>query len=309
MNLKALRLFREIVLTGSLVDASSALNVSTSAASRLLSLLESELGLTLFRRERRQLTLTPDGDALYRRLSQTLDGLEEIPALARDIRDRSHERLSIVAAAPIAATLVSPAFAILRRSHDDFRASLNVETRFDIESKVAARGYNLGLISLPVENAILDLAVEPFLKARVEVLLHRDHSLATRETLCVEDIADAAFVALRPRQRWRDRLDEVLGETGRQPALVVETSSTLMTLQLVRDGLGISLADRTTLQLHPDDEAVLRPLRPTRWITYAAIHAHGPRAPFAAPFLDAVSEIVEARRAADPVAAASLELI
>lgn len=78
---------------------------------------------------------------------------------------------------------------------------------------------------------------------------------------------------------------------------------------MVRDGLGVSLVDRATLHLRPNDEAVLRPLDEARWITYASIHAPGPRAPLASPFLDAVSEVVEARRAADPAAAEALELI
>jgi DNA-binding transcriptional LysR family regulator len=309
MNLRALRLFRQIVLTGSLAEASRRLNVSTSAASRLLSILEGELDLQLFSREKRRLVLTESGDLLYSRLLRTLDGLDELPGLAREIKAREHDRLSIVVAAPLAATFVSPALALLAGRRAGFRASLNVETRFDIESKVAARAYGLGLISLPVENAILDLEIEPFLRARVEVLAHGEHPLAARQAIAAADLEGAGFVALQPRQRWRERLDAIMGEAGLVPRIAFETTTTMLTLQMVRDGLGLGLVDRATLQLRPHDEAVMRPLEPPRWITYAAIHAQGPRAPLACAFLDAVSEVVEARRAADPAAAAMLELI
>lgn len=309
MNLKSLQLFRQIVLTGSLADASRRLNVSASAASRLLSLLEAELDITLFSREKRQLVLTDDGDIFYRRLVHTLDGLDEIPTLASDIRNRSHRRLSLVTAAPIARTLVSPALARMERAGRSMQCSLNVETRFDIESKVAARGYNLGLISLPVENAILDVDVEPILEVGTEVLMPRDHRLAAKEMVTFADIAGERFVALRPGQRWRDRLDQLLGITGRQPDVAVETSSSIVALQLVRDRLGITLTDRASVELQRDDEAVLRPLADTTPVTYAAIHAPGPRAPLATAFLDAVSEVVEERRSADPAAAVMLELI
>ncbi len=283
--------------------------MSASAASRLLSLLEAELDLTLFSREKRQLVLTDDGDILYRRLMQTLDGLDGIPALASDIRNRSHRRLTLVTAAPIARTLVSPALARMEAGGRSMQCSLNVETRFDIESKVAARSYNLGLISLPVENAILEVDVEPILQVGVEVLMPREHPLAGKDTVTVEDIAGERFVALRPGQRWRDRLDQVLGLAGHDPEVSVETSSSIVALQLVRDRLGITLTDRASIDLQKDDAAVLRPLADTPPTTYAAIHAPGPRAPLATTFLDAVSEIVETRRAADPEAAAMLELI
>lgn len=309
MNLKSLQLFRQIVLTGSLAEASRQLNVSASAASRLLSLLEQELDISLFSREKRQLVLTDDGDIFYRRVVQTLDGLDEIPTLAADIRNRSHRRLSLVTAAPIARSLVSPALAHMEAGGRSMQCSLNVETRFDIESKVAARSYNLGLISLPVENAILDVDVEPILEAGTEVLMPSDHPLAARDELTVEDIARERFVALRPGQRWRDRLDQVLGVSGYEPQVAVETSSSIVALQLVRDKLGITLTDRASVELLPGDQAVLRPLVGPRPVTYAAIHAPGPRAPLATAFLDAVSAVIEARRAADPAAAAMLELI
>lgn len=309
MNLKALKLFRQIVLTGSLAEASDRLNVSTSAASRLLALLEAEVGLTLFSREKRQLVLSEDGDIFYRRLMHTLDGLDEIPLLASDIRNRSHRWLSVVTAAPLAGTLVSPALAALRRTHPDLRCSLNVETRFDIESKVAARGYNLGLISLPVENGILDLDPEPFLKARIEVLLPAAHRLAGRDSLSAADIADEQFVSLRPGQRWRDRLDAIIGEAGFQPDVGFETSSTLITLQMVRDGLGLTLVDCATVAVEGDPSVALRPLEEEHWVTYACLHATGPRSPLATTFLDAVCEVIEARRTADPRMAEALILI
>lgn len=308
-NLKALRLFRQIVVTGSLSEAAGRINLSTSAASRLLGLLEAEVGLTLFSRERRRLVLTEEGDAFYRRLASALDGLEEIPALAADIRNRAHDWLSVVTAAPLACSLVAPTLAVLDRTRGSFRCSLSVEPRFDIESKVAARGYNLGLVSLPVENAILDLDVEPFLKARIEALLPRGHPLAARDAIAVTDLAAERIVGLRPRQLWRDRIDALMGGAGLQPRIAVETSSTIVTIQLVREGLGLSLIDRATFSPRPDDSVVLCPLVEERWVTYACLHAHGPRAPLATPFLDAMSEVVEARRAADPAAEAALELI
>ncbi len=261
MNLKALQLFRQIVLSGSLAEASERLSVSASAASRLLSLLESELGIKLFSREKRQLVLTDDGDIFYRRLVQTLDGLDEIPTLAADIRNRSHRRLSLVTAAPLARTLVSPALALMQSGGWSMQCSLNVETRFDIESKVAARGYNLGLISLPVENAILEVDVEPLLEVGTEVLMPRSHRLAAKASLTVEDIAGERFVSLRPGQRWRDRLDQLLGIVGHKPLVAVETSSSIVALQLVRDQLGITLTDRASVELLPGDEAVLNARR------------------------------------------------
>lgn len=309
MNLRSLKLFRQIILTGSLSEASKKLYMSTSAASRLITILEHEVSLKLFSRRKRKLELTEEGDLFYRSIANTLDGLEAIPTVSEDIRNRSTNWLSVVTSAPLSSSLVSPALAQIKRQTRNFQCSLNVEARFNIESQIAARGYNLGIISLPVENAILNLSIEPFLKARIEVMLHKDHALAHQEQITLEELQSEIFVSLKPHQRWRQRLEEILGAAGSQINIPFETSSTVATMQMIRDGLGISIIDRANARLTQDDTAVIRPLVEERWITYAILYAPGPRTPLSRDFLTAITTHVEQLRAASSHAAASLQLI
>lgn len=301
MNLRALQLFRQIVLTGSLNDAARSLNTSTSAASRLIVNLEQDLKLVLFSRTHRRLELTEDGDLFYRGILHTLDALEEVPRLAGDIGRRTREWLSIVTAAPIANGLVSPAIAQLMTEGCEFHCSVSVETRFDIESKVAARSYNLGLISLPVENAIIPLKTVPILKARMGVVVPRNHRLAEHATIRASDIMEEPLVGLRPGQRWRDRADDYMGRTGTIPKFWIETNATPLVISMVRAGLGLSIIDPICAALLPEhDAAVFRPLEDEHWITYASLHPQGVQMALAERFLDALANSIEARRAADP---------
>ncbi len=309
MNLRALQLFRHIVLTGALSEASGRMNLSTSAASRLISQLEAEIGLTLFSRAKRQLELTEEGELFYRQIANTLIGIEEIRTVSADIRRRTQDWLSIVTAAPLANGLAIPGLAQMRRSGPEFQSTVNVETRFEIESKVAARGYNLGLISLPVENAIIELDVVPFLRSRLGILLPEDHHLASRDMLSIADIAGESFATLAPGQRWRDRLSELMGNKGQTLKAPFETGSTLVTVEMVRQGLGITLIDRICVTLWKGCGLVLRPLEGDYWITYASLHPRGPRAPLSERFLDAISAHIEDLRERDPQAAEMLELI
>lgn len=288
MNLKALRIFRQIVLSGSLAEASRMLNVSTPAASRLVSLLESEIGIVLFERDKRQLRLSQAGDLFYRRIVHTLDGLEDIPRVARDIEEKSRRSLSIVTAAPMANSIVSPALAQLRKQEPGFQCSLNVETRFDIESRVAARGFSLGLVSLPIENAILELEIEPFVRARLGVLMQKGHRLAPNSELTMDDIKDQSFIGLRRGQRWRDRLEDLFLSEGHQVQVDFETSSTVVALQMVRDGLGLALVDLTAIDANHEDTVIYRPLMPERWHTYAFLHPKGPRNKLSGAFISTI---------------------
>ncbi|MEQ3625909.1 MAG: LysR family transcriptional regulator [Celeribacter sp.] len=309
MNLKGLRLFRYVVTTGSLSEASERLNLSPSAASRLLTQLERQLSLSLFSRSRRNLELTEEGALFYQQISNTLDGIDEIPMIARDIRSRTRNWLSVVTAAPLANGLVVPTIARLRRQGIDLQCTVHVESRFEIESKVAARGYNMGLISLPVENEIIPVDIMPVLRSRLSVLMAADHPLARVGEVTVEDLTAHPLVSLASGQRWRDRLEDVLGTAGLRPDIAFETGSTLVTVEMVRQGLGLTLIDPMVMTPATMLGVVLRPLAGDHWITYASVHAKGPRPELAEVFLDGISAHVEARRAADPDIADSVYLI
>ncbi len=309
MNLRALQLFRHVVTTGTLSEAAGRINISVSAASRLLSQLERDVGLTLFLRDKRRLELTDEGSLFYRQIASTLIGIDEIPIVSADIRGRTKTWLSVVTAAPLASGLAVPGLARLRETAPEIRCTINVETRFDIESKVAARGYNMGLISLPVENAIIDLQVVPFLRSRLCILTHAAHPLADAAEIRVEDLAGQDFVTLAAGQRWRERLEQMMSSTGQPLSIPFETGSTLVTIEMVRAGLGLTLIDRICAPRVQGSGLVLRPVAGDHWITYASLHPPGPPAPLAEQFLDAIAAQIETLRDNEPQARDLLSLI
>jgi len=270
MNVKALRLFWGVVETGSLSAAADRLNTSTSAASRLLSLLETELGLALFSRQHRRLEMTDQGREFYRRTAHILKGIDELPGIAHDVVSLSHEPLRLVSTATIAKSLIAPALAVWRDINPETAAFLDIETRFDMESKVAAREYNLGVVSLPQENAIIKLDAAPLVAARYEIALPLNHPLTRETTVPVEALAELPLIALRPGQRWRQRMDAICTACGVSPRIMVETGSTVIALELVKHGAGVTVVDRVSSTLGPKDYA-LRPLRYEMWTEYASI--------------------------------------
>lgn len=309
MNLKGLRLFRHVVATGSLSAASDRMNLSASAASRVLTQLESDLSLTLFSRSRRNLELTEEGALLYQQISNTLDGIDEIPEIARDIRHRTRSLLSVVAAAPLANGMVVPAIARLRDQGVDLRCTVHVENRFQIESKVAARGYSMGMISLPVENEIIPIDIMPLLRSRLCVLMPEHHRLGQKREVSLSDLAAVPLVSLAVGQRWRDRLEDIMGTAGLRPDIAFETGSTTVSVEMVRNGLGLTLIDPVVMTPTSLQGLTLRPMAGDHWITYASVHAKGPRADLAEVFLDAIVSHIDDQRASNRMVAECVYLI
>ncbi len=275
MNIRAVRLFRMIVKSGSLAAAANRLGMSVSAASRMLGVLEHEFKLKLFSRENRRLDLTQDGREFLQRTQHILEGLERLTDIANEVRSTEDAPLRLVSTLPLAKTIYAPALDLWRQEHPEARSVLNIETRFDLESKVAAREYNLGILSLPVENAIVDLEVQPLVAARHEIAMSPSHPLAQATTITPDDLVSLDFVALKPGQRWRDRLDVLAASKGFKPNIISETSSTVAALELARRGVGVVLVDRMHVGLEDETQLVLRPTTPDAWVDYCLVTGAG----------------------------------
>lgn len=65
LNIKAVEYFETVARTGTVGAAAAELGVTPSAVSQQLRLLEGQFGVRLFRRERRKLILTQEGEILF----------------------------------------------------------------------------------------------------------------------------------------------------------------------------------------------------------------------------------------------------
>jgi DNA-binding transcriptional LysR family regulator len=75
INLKATEYFEAVARLGTVTRAAGELGVSPSAVSQQIRLLETQLGIRLFRREKRRLVLTMDGDRLFQTATQAFAAL------------------------------------------------------------------------------------------------------------------------------------------------------------------------------------------------------------------------------------------
>jgi DNA-binding transcriptional LysR family regulator len=299
VNIKALRLFRQIVTQGSLAAAARSMSLSQPAASRLLALLEAETRLKLFDRSGRALALTEGGEAFFREASHLLAAFDEIPRIAQHIRARSRSHLRVVTAPRFGQGLVSPALALVVRENPGMRCTVDVQSRFDLENLVGTAVYDVGIASLPVTHSLVAIENQPLLSVRAEAFMRADHPLARRAHVTGEELSSEPMVGLWPNQRWRRQVDDFFRSGGATARYAIEAQSSLMACQLVRDGAGITVLDRLSARAVDLDGMALVPLEPERRILVGWIHQRGRRVSEAAEaFLDCVRRSVEAFRAA-----------
>lgn len=72
-----MQVFARVVEDGAFSSAARALNLTPSGVSKLIARLEDRLGVLLFKRNSRSMTLTPEGQAYYERVLSVLEAMDD----------------------------------------------------------------------------------------------------------------------------------------------------------------------------------------------------------------------------------------
>lgn len=129
---------------GSYTAAARSLSISPSAVSKSIQRLEKQLGVSLFARTTRSLTLTAEGRDLHERALRLLNDAEEIEQAAKAARTEPAGTLRIAASFPIGLHVIAPVLPQFRRLHPKVNIDLRlsdhmvdlIEGGFDVAVRI-----------------------------------------------------------------------------------------------------------------------------------------------------------------------------
>lgn len=111
---------------GSYTAAARSLSVSPSAISKSVQRLERQLGVPLFNRTTRSITLTNEGRDLHERALKLLRDAEEIEQAAKAARSEPAGTLRIAASFPIGLHVIAPLLPVFRTRHQKVSIDLRL---------------------------------------------------------------------------------------------------------------------------------------------------------------------------------------
>jgi|SRR5215207_75995 len=239
LDLRRLRLLRELDARGTVHGAARALGYTPSAISQQLAVLEREAGAKLIERTGRNVRLTDAGRVLVRHAATLLDGMEaaeaEVAAIAAG-QPAGVVRVSAFQSAFL--RIVAPAVAALARSHPDIRVEV---TEAEVEEAVPAlRLRQLDAVvgdeysgqPRPVHS---DLAREPLVREEVRLVLPETHPQASRSRVRMARLADERWAACQPGTGHREMQIRACRELGGfEPDLRYASDDFLILVEMVR---------------------------------------------------------------------------
>lgn len=239
LDLRRLRLLRDLRERGTVSATAAALGYSTSTVSQQLGVLEREVGAELLERSGRNVRLTAVGLALAARADRLL---EESEAAEAEIAELAAGRLTgvvrVAAFQSAVLRIVAPAVGALARTHPDIVVEVT-----EAEVEQAAPALRLQHLDVVIGDEYDDqprpihpgLQVEPLLRERINLVLPAGHPAAEREKVSLGDLSEMPWAACQPgtgHHHMHLRVCRQLG--GFEPRVRHTSDDFLILLELAR---------------------------------------------------------------------------
>ena len=309
LDVRRMRVLREVASRGSFSAAAEALSFTQSAVSQQVAALEREAGTKLLERGSRGVRLTDAGRALVSHadviLARIEDAEEELAALA-GLRGG---RLRIASFQSAGATLVPHAVKAFHDRHPKVELGM-IETEPD-EAQVRLRSGDIDLALVydfePLPDTLGDdLELTHLIDDRYDAILAVEHPLAGRKRIRLTDLALEPWIAGTPQCGCREITDRACRDAGFDLSVAFEADETMAAQALVAAGVGVTIFPR--LALNPLHSGVvarsLGPGAPVRRI-WAARPAEGYRSPASEAMLQIVQDVAQEFREEPSLAAVS----
>jgi LysR family hydrogen peroxide-inducible transcriptional activator len=241
MELTQLRYVLAVAEAGNFTRAATRLDIAQPSISQQISKLERELGQKLFHRIGHKAVLTEAGTAFLDRARKILFEVEDV---VKELRDHpSLERHITVGAIPTLAPFVLPK--LLERAKTRF-PNLQVNIREDFKVTLIRDIQNgeldLALVASPVQE--LNVYAEPLWKEPLNLVVPKEHALASKPKVVASDLADETFILLGSSSSLAAQVRRFFGENHFEPRIGSRCAQVATVKALVATGAGISILPR-----------------------------------------------------------------
>jgi DNA-binding transcriptional LysR family regulator len=243
LDVRRLRLLRELSIRGTLADVAAALNFSPSTVSQQLSILEQETGVELLRKVGRRVQLTPEAEMLVAHTAELLDILERAEGQLRGARDRASGTVRVAVFQSAALALMPDALNTMRTQHPDVRVEMTQREPETALSETWARDYDMVVAEqYPAHAAPLwpDLDRQQLTTDAIRLAAPPEtRQLHTVDR--IEDAADLAWVMEPHGTASRHFAEQLCRRAGFEPDVRYQTADLQAQIRLIESGNAVAL--------------------------------------------------------------------
>jgi DNA-binding transcriptional LysR family regulator len=249
VNVRQIKACVAIVRAGNFTKAAAEVNISQSALSVQIRQLEDALGVQIFDRNRRHVTLTAVGRELVPRFERILQEMEAVALHTRDVSELARGVVTVAAIPSIASKLLPKAVRMLTSAYPGLTVRVRDTVALRVIELVKNGEADLGIGSLSKADREVD--IEPLLIDRFCAFVAPEYPIADRAHTLSELTKFPLILPVR-ESSVRMLVDKIGARVKCtvNPAYEAVYNSTV--LGFARDGLGVAIMPESTVDIVAD---------------------------------------------------------
>lgn len=243
-NLTLYHIFYIAAKCGNITKASQELFISQPAVSKAIRRLEENLGVSLFRRTSRGVTLTEDGQLLYHHVKEAFTALNAGEDFLARRKRLGISRLRIGTSTTLCKYILLPCLKQFIQGHPHVRVTISCQSTYQTLALLEERKIDIGLIGEP--KSLGSGCVFQPIQSITDTFVSTDTYLKNLEIRekNTDLLQTATFMLLDEENITRQFVNSLLQEQHISLQNVLEVSSMDLLIEFARIGLGIACVIR-----------------------------------------------------------------
>ena len=260
MELRVLKYFLTVADEGNITRAADILHVTQPTLSRQLMELEDELGTALLIRGKRSVTLTDEGFLFKQQAEMIVELSDKLEHTFKDQKDVVCGTIRIGASEAVGCRALAAYMKEFREKYPDVQFDLYNGMADNIKEMLERGLLDLGLVLEPVDTAKFEYVRLPQ-KETWGLLLRKDHELAEKETITVEEIRPYPLI-MPGREKAKNEVLHWMHCEERHLDIPAYYNLLSNAALLVEAGMGCAVCLDGALSIHADPDLCFRRLLP-----------------------------------------------
>jgi len=235
LQLNLLAQFKVVAELEHMSKAAEKLNIAQPSLSMNMRRLENELGVELFTRNGKSITLNESGRQFYKNINLILTELDDAVALVRSMNPASNPVTTAGSSTPDIIGYV------INNLPEHFDAS-HFQTIFcgadEMRERLIKGTLDFGITCMPIKDSLFSWT--PITNIELMAVVPKDHPLAGRKAADLRELQDETFIVSTPGFELHDHIISCCQRAGFTPKTFYMGNNPELFLTVVQRGAGIS---------------------------------------------------------------------
>lgn len=264
MDIKHLRYFKTVADLSSFTKAAKHLHIAQPAISMAIQKLEAELELTLLHRKDRKVSLTDEGQHLYRHAERIIQASEDALLEMQELKGLLKGEVRVGIPSMLGSYYFPPILMAFRHRYPQLTLTVIDGGAGKLQQLLEQGELDLAVVVDQWRPDSNNLQSEVFLREQMMVISPKDHLFAELNTIEYSQLFAEELVMFNTGFFHRNVVDRLADEAGVSPKISFETNLIPLIKSIVKQGFALSTLMEMVIKDEP--ELVARPFTKPVWL-------------------------------------------